>query len=197
MRFDYTLVEGWSGVTEKRAHALIKELPTCFRPLIVSDNSLTLDLELLYGARVDVVVRFKGFASLDRDHALYLDEQPLTETMEREVWLVASEKRMVYAQCIIPLTSIKKELLDALKKYEDEPLGRILMARKIPLVKDRLQIGIVRSLRVAVELGIDETTPMIARRYRLINRDASGDWIIKAGITEIFNPDILSTGNPL
>lgn len=156
--------------------------------LLLSDGSLTLELELLAGARVEVEVTSAVTGPLGPQEAAWLKEPEGTESMERVVWITANGKRLVYAHSIIPLTRINKGILEELYRNSSEPLGRILNSKKIFFRKERLEAATVRCMEAARDLGIDEKTGLLARRYVLFNRQEDGDWTIKAGVTEVFTP---------
>lgn len=161
------------------------------RFLLLSDGSMTLNLELLTGSKVEVEIRRSGLARLSKNAAAYLEEEQGNPSLEREVWLTAGGKRLIYAQTLIPLNRIEEKLLEALRMEGNEPLGRVLNSKKIPFTKDRLEVGVVSCARASTDLGMDARTPLMARRYVLFNK---GDrWVIKAAVTEIFSPDVIGS----
>ncbi|MBI5887941.1 MAG: DUF98 domain-containing protein [Deltaproteobacteria bacterium] len=203
--FAYGLLTNWSRVGEGLSPlrglnsfkgAELSRLKPEQRFLLLSDGSLTLELELLSGqpkkpARVEAVVEFRANCNLTDEAAAYLEEAPRKPAMHREVWLTAGGRLLVYAQTLIPLERIEKGLLNALEMESSVPLGRVLSARKIPVCKDRLEVAVLKCPKAAMDLGIGADTPLMARRYILFNRDSSGVWIIKAGITEVFSPGVI------
>lgn len=216
--FAYTLLTNWSragegvelpqgaihgdkGLSPLRGVELSRLKPRQ-RFLLLSDGSLTLELELLSGppkkpARVEAVVEFRANCSLTDEAAAYLEEAPAKPAMHREVWLTAGKRLLVYAQTLIPLDRIEKGLLNALEMESSVPLGRVLSARKIPVCKDRLEVAVLKCPKAAMDLGIGANTPLMARRYVLFNRASSGVWIIKAGITEVFSPRVIPAPWPI
>lgn len=192
MNFSYTLIGDWLS-SEKGFRGELGGLLPHQKLLLLSDGSLTLELELLWRSVVEVEVKFKGTTTLSKEAAEYLEEAPEKEAMEREVWLTIDGKRLVYAHSIIPLNCIEKGLRDALEAHSDEPLGRVLNTKKVFFSKKKLEVGKVICHSAAADLGIVEDSPLIARRYMLYNDEGPGKWIIKAAVTEVFSPEIIST----
>lgn len=168
-------------------------LPEDKKEFLFSEGSLTLHLEKALGSPVEVEVSRTAYSTLGPDEASYLEESPHQESMEREVWLKAGGKRLVYAQTLIPVSCMEKDLMEVLKQG-GEPLGRILSTKNIAFTKDKLEVGIVRCREAARDLGIDSERPLFARRYRLMSRKSSGKWNIKASVTEVFSPELVCAG---
>ncbi|MFQ5736197.1 MAG: chorismate--pyruvate lyase family protein [Thermodesulfobacteriota bacterium] len=191
-RFAYTLVRDWVGAQGNGEMAELAGLKPHQKLLLLSDGSMTLDLELLFGSMVEVELRFTGTTPLSPDDAGYLKEAPGSPAMEREVWLTVEGRRLVYAHSLIPLGRVEAGLKGALDEHSGEPLGRVLNSRKVFFAKDKLDVGVVTCAGASEDLGAAPDTPLLARRYILFNRDESGNWIIKAAVTEIFSPEIVS-----
>jgi chorismate-pyruvate lyase len=185
-----TLLDNWLRANEWEETLSTSAMPADQKELLLSGGSLTLHLETLFGSPVEVEVSRTVYSSLGPDEASYLDERPDQQSMEREVWLRAGGKRLVYARTLIPLACMEKGLMEVLKQG-GEPLGKILSSKKIPITKDRLEVGIVRCDRAATDLGLDSERPLFARRYRLLSRDGKGQWNIKASVTEVFSPELV------
>lgn len=187
----YTLVESWLKA-DSLIGAEIKGLLPQQRLLLFSDGSLTLELELLYGSRVEVELKRNAPSHIDKETASYLGEECGKEAVEREVWLTAGEKRLVFAKTIIPANCIDAGLKKTLEKESGEPIGRVLNSKKIPFIKEKLEVAVVRSAHAADDLGIGRESLLLARRYVLFNRkEDSKRWIIKAAVTEIFSPGVM------
>ncbi len=159
--------------------------------LLLSDGSMTLDLELLFGSKVEVEIKFKGAGALPAEDASYLEERAGSPAMEREVWLTVENKRLVYAYSLIPAGRVAGKIKTALEEHSAEPIGRVLNSMKVFFAKDKLDVGVVTCPQASEDLGLALDTPLLARRYILSNRDGK-DWIIKAAVTEIFSPEIVS-----
>lgn len=161
------------------------------RLLLLSDGSLTLDLELLWKSALTVDLKFKGLTELSGEDAAYLEEEPGRGALERVVWLTINSKRLVYARSLIPLDRINKDLKEELEARSEEPLGRVLTAKKVFFSKKKLEVGVVRCETASTDLGLDHATPLVARRYILYNMERPDDWTIKAAVTEIFSPEAI------
>lgn len=183
----YTLIQEWRG---SGADALTTGLAPHQRLLLLSDGSLTRELELLSGERVDVELIYTGDAVLSEGEAAYLEERSGTDALEREVWLTAGGKRLVYAHSLIPGERVDRKLLDALGKNPNEPLGRVLVSKKIFFSKEKLEVCALKSERIANGFGVNEETAFIARRYVLFNKERDR-WVIKAAVLEVFSPGLI------
>ncbi len=192
-RFSYTLLRDWFRTESDRNRPELNGILPHQKLLLLSDGSLTLDLELLYGSKVEVEVKYKGTGPLPEQAACYLDEKAGGTVMEREVWLTVEGKKLVYAHTLIPLSCIEGGLKEELERNANEPLGRVLTSNKVFFSKEKLEVGVVRCRSAAAELGSPAQTPFIARRYILSNRQTSGVWVIKASVTEIFSPELVSS----
>lgn len=190
-KYPYRLLKGWFRAEKGSQVPELKRLLPHQLLLLLSDGSMTLDLELLFGP-VGVEVRRKGACPLSTEAAMYLGEGAQKDALVREVWLTAGAKRLVYAHSLIPFDCIDEGLREDLERRSNEPLGRVLNSKKIFFSKDRLEVGSVLCAQAAMDLGGDENTPFIARRYILSNRKEDGGWVIKASVTEIFSPEIIS-----
>ena len=188
----YTLLRNWTGPDDKDWEEALGALTKDQLRLLCSDASMTLDLESLLGSRLAVEVRLRDTTTVDRDEALYLGEDVGSEAFEREVWLTAGDRRVLYARTLIPIERIDPKLIEALEKGHAEPIGRVLNSKKIPFSKKRLEFGVVCCERLAADLGVDGRTPLAARRYILKSENIYGGLAIKASVTEIFSPELVS-----
>ncbi|MEE9615372.1 MAG: chorismate lyase [Thermodesulfobacteriota bacterium] len=161
------------------------------KELILSGGSLTLRLEALFGSKVEVEMKRRRTSTLSPEMAAYLEEEVNSPSMEREVWLTVEGKRLVYAHTVIPLECIERGLVDVLTSGE-EPLGRVLADKNVPFMKERLGLGTVRCAEAATDLGVDVQTSFFARRQLLFNRNKTDVWVIKAAVTELFSPGLVS-----
>ena len=187
MKFSYKLAEGWHGTDDGKRWTTLKPHE---RLLLFSDGSMTLDLELLFGSRVEVELISKGFTPLPEDAARYIAVNAGKKAMEREVWLTANGKRLIYAQTLIPLDCLGPGLLETLEENSLEPLGRVLAARKIFFTKVRLEAGIIESAAAARGFGVHESARLMGRRY-VLEDSRDGRWVIKAALMEVFSPEII------
>lgn len=207
--FTYTLLEDWSapelyssgspGAERNRSrvnHAALSGLEPHQKLLLLSDGSLTIEMELLYGSKVEVDFIYRGHTVLSPDEADYLLEDQENESIEREVWLTVQGKRLIYARTLIPLKCLDKKLMNELGAKSGEPIGRVLSTNRIPFRKEGLEIGMVRCPSVASGFGSDPSTPMFARRYLLSNSDYDTKMVIKASVMEFFSPEVVPVTTP-
>lgn len=186
----YTLIGRWLGAEEARTAPLLAALLPHQLLLLFSEGSMTVELELLSGARVDAEVVFTGCSPLRSEDAAFVGARPGQEAIEREVWLTAAGRRLLCARTLIPSGMIDERVRASLDEQGSEPLGRVLASMGVLFAKEGLEVGIVRSEAASRELGLAEQTPLFARRYILFN--GGGDsWTIKAAVTEIFSPALI------
>lgn len=191
MPFNYAILKDWFSAEEEKDRPELTGLLPHQKLLLLSDGSMTLDLELLWRSMVEVELKFQGLTKLGSE-AAYLEEGTGKDALEREVWLTVEDKRLVYAHSVIPLDRIEDAILNDILANSTEPLGRVLTTRKVFFAKKKLEVGVVACESAAADLGIDARTPLIARRYILYNNSSPTEWVIKAGVTEIFSPEIIS-----
>lgn len=191
MSFSYTLIDEWHRADYLIEEGRLQGLSEKERMVLLSDGSLTFRLEALYSERVSLEVMRSATTVLDVASAKYLGEEPHIPSIEREVWLSVKGERLVYAYLVIPVSSIEPWLLSALEEGT-EPLGRLLKAREIPVLKQGLEIGVVNSPGLCADLSIDPETRFFARRYKLSSKLESGGWIINAEIYEFLSPALVS-----
>ncbi len=195
MHIAFKIEKGWVAVEEPKQGAVMLNLHQNEEELLFSGTSMTLRLEQLLGSPVEVDQRFGSRVLLDPQAAGYLGVSENTEAQEREVWLTVNGQKLVYAHTLLPIGSIKESLLDTLKERSSEPIGRVLSSLDIPFPKKKLEIAILNSTEIALELGLKPDTRFVARRYILYNgtTDRTKDSpAFMAAITEIFNPEIVS-----
>ena len=192
MRFDFTVINEWKdpGDGGGECASVASSLSAEERLFLFSDGSLTLHLEALFEEPVRVELLESDFTGLTGGTADYLVEQIDQRALEREVWLLTGGTRHVYAYSVMPLASVEPWLIEALVEG-DEPIGKILQSREIPVLKEGLEIAVVSSDGIARALGIAPDTPLFARRYKLLNKDSSGEWIIKAMVIEVISPELV------
>ncbi len=188
MKFSYRLIDGWHGAGEDgrwaaglKPHELL---------LLFSDGSMTIDLELLFGSRVEVEMISKGFTRLSGGAAGYLGEPEGEKAMEREVWLTVNGGRLIYARTLIPLGCLGDGLLEVLEEKSNEPLGRVLASKKIFFTKARLEAGVIESAAAAEGFKAPPDSRLVGRRY-ILEDARDGKWAIKAALMEVFSPGII------
>jgi chorismate-pyruvate lyase len=205
-----TLVQGWSRGDE--SIGVMDGLLEAQRELLLSTGSMTLALETHTGKTVQVELRKTARIDLSCETGDYLglsptpDKEPRRKkTLEREVWLTAGGVRLIYARTLIPLECIDAGLLGLLEAESAEPIGRILASLKIPFSKSSLEVGTLRAVGPARDLGLDPDTLFTARRYILFNdaptvgggtdvstkEGGKEGGLIRAAVFEIFNPALI------
>lgn len=188
--FSLTLQGSWLAPVDPTSSCFLAGLAAHEKLLLFSEGSMTLELELLTGKRVDVELKYLGERGLSVEEADFLDVEPGETAMEREVWLVAGGSRLLYAHTLIPNRCIDSDVKKALDDMSSEPLGRVLTSKGILFAKERLEAGRVRCETAALDLGMEADTTLYARRYILYNRGGQG-WVIKAAVTEVFSPGLV------
>lgn len=157
-----------------------------WRRLLTSRDSLTDELENIFGKEVGVELKRTGLERIGREVSEYLGVDPSEEALVREVWLTVDNKRVVYARSVFPVSCTDARLLDILAS-SNEPLGKILLSEGIRFGKDMLEIGLVEG----EDLGLDGGRPLLARRYRLFKVDDSGGCTVNAAVTEVFGTAVI------
>ena len=174
------------------------------RELLLSEGSLTLKLEELFGT-VSVDYCLTSFGTIGGADAELLRTEKGEEAMKRVVCLGvggaggSDETKLIYAETVIPLSTMDDGLAGELEEGV-EPLGRILYSRGILFKKERLQLGLVRHGEANELFHLDPSTVLFQRSYKLIGEnggesgvrsDEGGDvksGAIKASVIEIFSP---------
>lgn len=162
--------------------------------LLLSDGSLTRELEILTDGKVRAEVISTGTFEMSGQDANYLDTEPGCKALKRTVWLVASGKRLVYAHTVIPLKSVDADILKAIEKTPEEPLGRVFLEKGIFFTKDKLEFAVIRCPDAAKGLGLTKDAPLFARRCVLSNRPAKDRVRLRAAVIEVFSPEIVPCG---
>ncbi|MBI5970778.1 MAG: chorismate lyase [Deltaproteobacteria bacterium] len=161
--------------------------------ILLSDGSLTLELEILTDCKIRAEVIRTGTSEIAAPDAGYLDVELNCKALKRTVWLIASGKRLVYAHTVIPLKNVDAGILEAIEKTPEEPLGRIFLEKGVFFTKDKLEIAAIRCAEAAEGLGVKKDAPLFARRCILTNK-ANGGKSMKAAVIEVFSPDIVPCG---
>ncbi|MBI2399781.1 MAG: chorismate lyase [Deltaproteobacteria bacterium] len=188
--FSLTVLDGWLAPSHEAASRLLDGLLAHEKLLLFSEGSMTLELELLTGKRVDVELKLKDERPLTGAEAEFLGVAPGVMAVEREVWLVAGGTKLLYAHTLIPVQCLDKEVRRALDEKSSEPLGRVLSSRGILFAKERLEAGRVRCEAASKDLELNTGASLYARRYILYNK-GTRNWVIKAAVTEVFSPALI------
>lgn len=185
-----SLQGSWLEPAAAASQSFLSGLAAHEKLLLFSEGSMTLELELLTGKRVDVELKFMGERPLSAEEAEFLGVERDSPAMEREVWLTAGGTRLLYAHTLIPLGCMDAGVKEALDQMSSVPLGRVLSSKGILFAKERLEAGLVNCEAASVDLGLKADASLYARRYILYNRGGQG-WVIKAAVTEVFSPGLI------
>ncbi len=191
----FAIKQEWACLGSGVVDRIIAGLKPHEKLLLVSEGSMTEALELLLGQRITIELKHKGLSVLGREDAGYLQTAENSPAFEREVWIKAGKKRLIYARSRIPSDCIEGWLSREFELNAGEPIGRVLTQWNVPFTKQGLQAAMVECRDVALDLALPEHTVFLARRYILSNRAESGRWVIKASVTEVFSPDVINIEN--
>ena len=184
MLYNITISGKWMEGSEFLSVCSSDFLDAPTRMLLLSDGSLTLLLNASLLSSVRLQRLRQEEVSLDRDMAEYIEAEAGQTVIDRDVWLMNGEKRVVYANSILPTSLMSDEIYREIAKG-DTPIGTLLSEQSILTRRDRLQIGRITSLEICRELGLPDTTVLWARRYRLHTEGG-----FKGAIIEVFSPKI-------
>jgi chorismate-pyruvate lyase len=187
-----TLKGEWVEVGTDSPDGFVSLLPHRQKLLLLSDGSLTVELEKLYGGELEVELKLNDYATLTPEEADYLMEDQECESVEREVWLNRAGRRLVFARTLIPLSCIDAGLRAALAENAYKPIGRVLTACGVSFIKKHLMVGMMECAEAATDLGLVPNAPLAARRYILTNTDFETNPVIKAVVTEVFSPEVIT-----
>lgn len=156
------------------------------RLLLVSDGSMTRMLNSLFLSEVIFQVKNQEIEPLDAEMAEYLDTSPNQPAINRVVWLgCKNHNKLIYAFSVILTSSINKNLYKDVV-FKKSPLGILMSKYKIPVLRSKLFIGLIKSEQIASELGLDKNHTFWARIYQLSAKDD-----LTAAIFEVFSPEII------
>lgn len=182
----------WIEPDAEATEGFISLLPRAQKELLISDGSLTVELEKLYGGELEVELRVNDYAMLSPEEADYLMVDQECESINREVWLEHTGRKLVFAHTLIPLSCLSPGLREALAENADKPIGRVLASAGVAFEKKHLMVGIFECPEVAIDLELVEHAPFVARRYILTNTGYDTEPLIKAVVTEVFSPEVVT-----
>ncbi|GMR04913.1 MAG: hypothetical protein BMS9Abin23_0833 [Thermodesulfobacteriota bacterium] len=196
-KLDFTLFKPWKKGSAEELSGLWGLGPVELG-FLLSPGSMTEALEVRFGSKVGVEVKLRGTTTISNETARFLDGEQDVRAMERGVWLIVDNKRLVYAHSLIPLESLEARLRNVLEEMDTEPIGRVLNSHNITFTKKKIEVGLVMCPQTALDLDLERETIFFARRYVLVGKkdgEESPPPSIKAAIIEIFNPRLVSTGS--
>lgn len=184
MLYNITISGKWMDGREFLSTCSQDNLDAPTRMLLFSDGSLTvlLNASLLSSVRLQRLRQEE--VSLGQDMADYIEAEAGQRVIDRDVWLMNGDKRLVYANSILPTSLMRDDIYNEIARGET-PIGTLLSEQSILTRRDRLQIGRIRSQEICRELGLPDDTVLWARRYRLHTEGG-----FKGAILEVFSPKI-------
>ena len=158
-----------------------------FIRLLLLRGSLTKRLEALSGEAVEAELRFASRRALSRDEGAYLMASPGEDSIEREVWLKAGGKRLVYARSVFP-SSLTGGKFSRVLKTSRKPLGSVLSLENIGVRREAFELAVIRDKKISKGFGLKKEVSLFGRRYRLIGLEGNGAKRIKGIVVEVFSP---------
>lgn len=184
MLYNITILGNWVDGSEFMSTHQSDFLDGPTRMLLMSDGSLT----VLLNASLLSLVRLQRLRqeeiTLGPDMAAYIQTEEGQRAIDRDVWLMNGDKRLVYANSILPISLMRGEIYNELSKG-DTPIGILINEQNILTRRDGLQICRVKSPDICRELGLPGDTVLLSRRYRLHTEGG-----FKGAIIEVFSPHI-------
>ena len=184
--YPYTLEAGWWNVEQFYGRCREDRLDPVLRMALASDGSMIRSLSAYHLGPVRFEIQNQETAPLDREAAKFLEAQEGDPAIFRDVWMGwergASSGRDVYARSVILGSPLSPWIAQELRKGK-RPVGVLLEDLGLPVLRDRIQIGRLRSAALAAGIGSPETV-FWARVYRL----SSGSEF-RAAVLEILLPE--------
>lgn len=182
MLYDITISGKWMDGSEFLSTCSSDPVDAPTRMLLLSDGSLTLLLNASLRSPVSLQRLRQEEVGLDMEMAEYIEAEAGQRVIDRDVWLMSGNKRLVYANSILPTSLMRDDIYNEITRG-DTPIGTLLSEQSVLTRRDRLQIGRVRSKEITAELGLPEDAVLRARRYRLHTEGG-----FKGAILEVFSP---------
>ncbi len=152
--------------------------------ILSSDCSLTGLLEEMNETSIELELMHQDNILVDREAADILGIEESEAVLKRAVWLKKKEGKLVFANSVISLRNLDKELIDKLEAG-DKPLGYIFETSGIPVNRSDIKISTVKCKQIADDILYPVDHAFWARKYNLISKKR-----IQAVITEIFSPAV-------
>jgi chorismate-pyruvate lyase len=182
MLYNISLSSGWMNGSEFLSYCSSNPINPFIRVLLLSDGSLTRLLNALLLSPVTLQRLRQEEVSLEKEMADYIDAVVGQKVIDRDVWLMNGDERVVYANSILPTSLMRDDIYNEITRG-DTPIGTLLSEQSILTRRDRLQIVRVMSKEISKELGLPDDTELWARRYRL---NTEGGF--RGAILEVFSP---------
>lgn len=186
MIYNLSLLSGWMDGSKFLALSSSGIINPSARMLLLSDGSLTRLLNAFLLSPVTLNRLRQEEVTLDKEMAEYIGAEAGQKVIDRDVWLMSGNDKIVYANSILPTSLMRDEIYNGITRG-DTPIGTLLTDQSILTIRDRLQIARVKAPEVSRELGLPDGTELWARRYRL---NTEGGF--KGVIQEVFSPRLFT-----
>lgn len=182
-------VRGWQKALDWKKSLDPESLKKGFIRLLLLRGSLTKRLEALSGSAIEAELRFALRRALSRDEGAYLMASPGEDSIEREVWLKAGGKRLVYARSVFP-SSLTGGKFSRVLKTSRKPIGSVLSLENIGVRREAFELAVIRDKKISKGFGLKKEVSLFGRRYRLIGLEGNGAKRIKGIVVEVFSPSL-------
>lgn len=138
------------------------------RILVGTDGTVTHLLEAYTGEPIEVVKLHQGNGPCGAA-AAWLDLDPDGPVLRRNVVLRGrnSQQRLLYAEALVVPERLAAPVLDGLLGT-DKPIGTLLAENRTETFREILTVDYEEAGECAPHLGLDPTTPLIFRPYRIV-----------------------------
>lgn len=188
MLYNISLLSGWMDAGEFLALNSTRSIKPSARMLLLSDGSLTRLLNAFLLSPVTLNRLRQEEVALGREMAEYIEADAGQKVIDRDVWLMNNNDKIVYANSVLPTSLMRDDIYNGITRG-DTPIGILLSDQSILTMRDRLQIARIKASEVSRELGVPEDSELLARRHRL-----SIEGGFKGAILEVFSPRLFNIG---
>ncbi|MEK7850447.1 MAG: chorismate lyase [Deltaproteobacteria bacterium] len=188
MPYHISLSSGWMDGDQFLSLCSSRSINTPTRMILLADGLLTRLLNALLLSPITLQRLRQEEATLNDEMAEYIETEGGQKVIDRDVWLMNGNERLVYANSILPISLMRDDIYNEITNG-DTPIGTLLNDQSVLTRRDRLQIATVKAPGISVELGLPEGTELWARRYRL---NTEGGF--KGAILEVFSPRLFEAG---
>lgn len=184
MSYKILLSGGWVDGGQFLSLCSSSSINTPTRMILLSDGMLTRLLNAMLLSPVTLKRLRQEEVSLDNEMAEYIGTEAGQKVIERDVWLMNGNDRLVYASSSLPTSLMSDEIYDGITRG-DTPIGTLLIDQSILTRRDKLQIARVKAPEISRELLLPGDMDFWARRYRL-NMEGG----FRGAILEVFSPKL-------
>lgn len=182
MSYSISLSSGWMDGDQFLSLCSSRSTNIPTRMVLLSDGLLTRLLNALLLSPITLQRLRQEEVALNDEMAEYIETEGGQRAIDRDVWLMNGNERLVYANSILPISLMRDDIYNGIIRG-DVPIGALLIDQSVLTRRDRLQIARVKAPAISTELGLPEDTEFWARRYRL---NTEGGF--KGAILEVFSP---------